>query len=110
MINKVILIGNLGSDPELKYTGSGVPVCSFNVATSEKWKDKNTGELQQQTEWHRIVVWKQQAEACGEHLKKGASVYIEGKLQYKKWQDKDGNDRITAEIQAREVKFLSNKQ
>jgi single-strand DNA-binding protein len=106
MINKVILIGNLGADPELRYTQSGVAVASFNVATSERWKDKD-GQQQEQTEWHRIVAWRQLAEICNEYLHKGSRVYIEGKLQTRKWQDQNGNDRYTTEIVAREMKMLS---
>ena len=106
MINKVILIGNLGSDPELRHTQAGAPVATFNVATTEKWKNKD-GEPQEQTEWHRIVAWQRLAEICEEYLSKGSRVYIEGKLQTRKWQDQDGNDRYTTEIIAREMKMLS---
>lgn len=109
MINKVFLIGNLGNDVELQYTQSGVAVANFNIATSEKWKDKNTGEQQQQTEWHRIVAWNQLAEVCNEHLRKGSSVYIEGKITYRKWKDNNDNEKQVTEIQAREVKFLGGK-
>ncbi len=106
MINKVILIGNLGADPEIRYTQSGTPVASFTVATTERWKDKD-GQQQEQTEWHRIVAWRRLAEICGEYLNKGSRVYIEGKLQTRKWQDQNGNDRYTTEIVAREMKMLT---
>ena len=106
MINKVMLIGNLGADPEIRYTQSGAPVASFNVATTERWKGKD-GQMQEQTEWHRIVAWQRLAEICGEYLSKGARVYIEGKLQTRKWQDQSGNDKYTTEIVAREMKMLT---
>jgi single-strand DNA-binding protein len=106
MINKVILIGNLGADPEIRYTQSGTPVASFTIATTERWKDKE-GNQQEQTEWHRIVAWRRLAEICGEYLNKGSKVYIEGKLQTRKWQDQNGNDRYTTEIVAREMKMLT---
>jgi single-strand DNA-binding protein len=108
MINKVILIGNVGADPEKKVTEKGTIVTTFNVATSERWKDKD-GQLQEQTEWHRIITWQRLAETCGEYLRKGSKVYLEGKLQTRKWQDKDGNERWTTEIIAREVQFLTPK-
>ena len=107
-VNKVILIGNLGADPEIKYTQDGTQVTTFNVATSERWKGKD-GQMQEQTEWHRIVVWRRLAEICGEYLHKGSKVYVEGKLQTRKWQDKDGHDRWTTEIVARDVQFLTPK-
>ena len=97
MINKAILIGNLGADPELRYTQSGTPVASFRIATTERWKDKD-GNQQEQTEWHNIVAWSRLAEICGEYLNKGSRVYIEGKLQTRKWQDKSGQDRYTTEV------------
>ncbi|HDL98030.1 MAG TPA: single-stranded DNA-binding protein [Desulfobacteraceae bacterium] len=106
MINKVILIGNLGADPEIRYTQSGTPVVNFRIATTERWKDKD-GQQQEQTEWHNIVAWKRLAEICGEYLAKGSKVYIEGKLQTRKWQDQNGNDRYTTEIIAKEMKMLS---
>ncbi|CAK8722136.1 MAG: single-strand binding protein [Candidatus Electronema aureum] len=108
MINKVILIGNLGADPEIKYIQDGTPVASFNVATSERWKGQD-GQMKEQTEWHRVVVWRRLAETCGEYLHKGSKVYIEGKLQTRKWQDKDGHDRWTTEVVARDVQFLTPK-
>ncbi len=106
MINKVILIGNLGADPEIRYTQNGTPMVSFTMATTERWKGQD-GQMQEQTEWHRIVAWKRLAEICGEYLSKGSKVYIEGKLQTRKWKDQSGNDRYTTEIVAREMKMLS---
>ena len=109
MINKVILIGNLGADVEIRYTQDGTPAASFTVATTERWKGKD-GQMQEQTEWHRVTAWRRLAEICGEYLAKGSRVYIEGKLQTRKWKDKDGNDRYTTEIVAREMKMLSPQQ
>ncbi|PIE56981.1 MAG: single-stranded DNA-binding protein [Desulfobulbus propionicus] len=109
MINKAILIGNLGADPEIRYTQNGVPVATFNIATSERWKGQD-GQMQEQTEWHRIVAWRKLAEICGQYLSKGSRVYIEGRIQTRKWQDQNGNDRYTTEIQAREMKMLSPRQ
>ena len=106
MINKVILIGNLGADPEIRYTQSGTPFASFRIATTERWKGQD-GQMQEQTEWHSIVAWRRLAEICGEYLAKGSRVFIEGKLQTRKWQDQNGNDRYTTEIVAREMKMLS---
>jgi len=106
MVNKVILIGNLGADPEIRYTQSGTPVATFRVATTERWKGQD-GQMQEQTEWHSIVAWRRLAEICGEYLAKGSRVFIEGKLQTRKWQDQNGNDRYTTEIIAREMKMLS---
>ena len=102
-INKVILIGNLGNDPEVRYTPSGDAVANFSIATSEEWKDKNSGEKKERTEWHRIVAWRRLGEICGEYLSKGSKVYIEGRLQTRKWEDRDGNSRYTTEIVAREM-------
>ncbi len=106
MINKAILVGNLGADPEIRYTQSGTQVASFTVATTERWKGQD-GQMQESTEWHRIVAWARLAEICGEYLNKGSRVYIEGKIQTRKWQDQNGNDRYTTEIVAREMKMLS---
>ncbi len=108
MINKAILIGNLGSDPEVRYTQSGTAVANFTMATSEKWKGQD-GEWKDQTEWHRIVVWAKLAEICGEYLSKGSKIYIEGRIQTRQWDDKDGNKRYTTEIVAREMKMLDSK-
>ena len=108
-INKVILIGNLGSDPEVRYMANGGAVANVSLATSESWKDKNTGEQQERTEWHRVVFYRRLAEIAGEYLKKGSKVYVEGKLQTRKWQDRDGNDRYTTEIIANEMQMLDSR-
>lgn len=108
MINKAILVGNLGADPEIRYTQSGTQVATFNVATTERWRDQE-GQQQESTEWHRIVAWRKLAEICGEYLHKGSKVYIEGKIQTRKWQDQNGNDRYTTEIVAREMKMLDRR-
>ena len=97
-INKVILVGNLGQDPEIRYTADGRPIANFSIATSETWNDKSSGERREKTEWHRVVVFGKLAEICGEYLSKGRQVYIEGKLQTRKWQGKDGQDRWTTEV------------
>ena len=97
-INKVILVGNLGQDPEIRYTADGRAVCNFSIATSETWKDKNTGERREKTEWHRVVVFGKLAEIAGEYLAKGKQVYIEGKIVTRKWQGQDGQDKYTTEI------------
>lgn len=108
-INKVILIGNLGQDPEVRYMPNGNAVANVTVATSESWKDKNTGENQERTEWHRVVFFRRLAEIVGEYCKKGSKVYIEGKLQTRKWQDQSGNDRYTTEIVANEMQMLDSR-
>ena len=105
-VNKVILIGNLGKDPEMRYMPDGQAVANVSIATSETWKDKNTGEQQERTEWHRVVFFRRLAEVVGEYLKKGSKVYVDGKLQTRKWQDKDGQDRYTTEIVANEMQML----
>jgi len=97
-INKVILVGNLGQDPEIRYTADGRPIANFSIATSETWNDKSSGERREKTEWHRVVAFGKLAEICGEYLSKGRQVYIEGKLQTRKWQGKDGQDRWTTEV------------
>lgn len=107
-VNKVILIGRLGTDPEMKYTNTGTPVCNLNIATSETWLDKD-GQKKDRTEWHRIVVWSKLAQVCGEYLKKGRQVYVEGRLQTRSWQDKSGNKRYTTEIIANSVQFLGSQ-
>ena len=107
-VNKVILIGNLGSDPEIRYTGSGTAVCNFSLATSESYKDRDGNQVEN-TEWHRIVAWARLAEICGEYLKKGRQVYIEGQLQTRQWEDKDGNTKYTTEIKAREMQMLGSR-
>ena len=109
-INKVILIGNLGRDPEVKYTPSGLAIANLTLATSESWKDKQSGEAVERTEWHRIVMYQRLAEIAGEYLRKGSKVYIEGRLQTRKWQDKTtGQDRYTTEIVANEMQMLDSK-
>ena len=108
-INKVILIGNLGKDPEVRYMPNGNAVANVTVATSESWKDKNTGETQERTEWHRVVFFRRLAEIVGEYLKKGSKVYIEGKLQTRKWQDQNGQDRYTTEIVADQMQMLDSR-
>ncbi len=108
MINKVILIGNLGADPEVRFSQNGKAVANFSIATTETWK-KPDGSKEEKTEWHRIVAFARLGEICGEYLAKGSKVYIEGRLQTRKWQDRDGNDRYTTEIVAREMKMLSSR-
>ncbi|MBJ6725742.1 single-stranded DNA-binding protein [Geomesophilobacter sediminis] len=107
-LNKVMLIGNLGKDPEVRYTAGGTAVASFSVATSEKFKNKN-GEWEEKTEWHNVTLWARLAEIAGEYLSKGKTVYIEGRLQTRKWQDKDGKDRYTTEIVGEKMQMLSGK-
>ena len=109
-VNKVIIIGNLGKDPEVRYLPSGSAICNITVATSRQWKDKTSGERQEETEWHRITFFDRMAEIAGEYLKKGRSVYVEGRLQTRKWQDKDGKDRFTTEIEAKTVEPLDSGQ
>ncbi len=104
-VNKVIIVGHLGQDPEVRYMPDGTAVANFSVATSETWKDKNSGEKKERTEWHRIVVWRQLGELCGKYLSKGRQVYVEGKLQTRSW-EKDGVTRYSTEIVATEVQFL----
>ncbi|MEJ2142769.1 MAG: single-stranded DNA-binding protein [Gammaproteobacteria bacterium] len=108
-VNKVILVGNLGQDPEVRYSPNGGAIANISVATSESWKDKNTGEQVEKTEWHRVVFFRRLAEIAGEYLKKGSKVYIEGKLQTRKWQDKNGQDRYTTEIVANEMQMLDSR-
>ena len=109
MINKAIIVGNLGNDPEVKCTQSGQTVASFNVATTDRFKGKD-GQMQETTEWHSIVAWGKLGEICGEYLEKGSKVYCEGKIQTRKWQDQDGKDRYKTEIVLREMKMLSGKK
>lgn len=106
-INKVILIGRLGRDPELKYTASGTPFCRFSIATDDVWNDKSSGERQEKTEWHSIVAWDRLAEICNQYLTKGKMVYIEGSLQTREWDDQEGNKRKTTEVRARDMVMLS---
>ncbi|WP_367607916.1 single-stranded DNA-binding protein [Legionella sp. W05-934-2] len=108
-INKVILIGNLGSDPEVRYMPSGAPVATLSIATSESWKDKQTGERQERTEWHRVSCFNRLGEIAGEYLRKGSKVYIEGSLRTRKWQDQQGQDRYTTEIIANDLQMLDGR-
>lgn len=108
-VNKAILIGNLGRDPEMRYTQDGQAVANFSVATSERWTDRNTNERREQTEWHRVVCFRRLAEICGEYLHKGSKVYIEGRLQTRSWDGQDGQTRYTTEIVAREMQMLDSR-
>jgi len=108
-INKVILIGNLGNDPDVRYTAGGSPVANVSLATSDTWRDKETGDQQERTEWHRVVFFGRLAEIVSEYLRKGSKVYVEGRLQTRKWQDRDGNDRYTTEIVGGEMQMLDSK-
>ncbi len=108
-INKVILIGNLGNDPDVRYTSGGSPIANVSLATSEAWRDKETGDMQERTEWHRVVFFSRLAEIVSEYLRKGSKVYVEGRLQTRKWQDRDGNDRYTTEIVANEMQMLDSR-
>ena len=107
-INKVILVGNLGQDPEIKYTAGGAAVTTLSIATSDSWKDKDSGMDQERTEWHRVVLWRRLAEIAGEYLHKGSKVYVEGQLRTRKW-EQEGQTRYTTEIIARELQFLDSK-
>jgi single-strand DNA-binding protein len=107
-VNKVILIGNVGADPELRYTPSGTAVTNFNMATNESWTD-SSGERQERTEWHRIVVWGRLAEICNQYLRKGSKVYIEGRLQTRSWEGQDGQKRYTTEVVARDMQLLDSR-
>jgi len=108
MLNKVILIGHLGADPETRYMQDGTCVCNIRIATTERFKDRN-GERQERTEWHRVVLWGKLGEIANQYLHKGSLVYIEGKIETRKWQDRDGNDKYTTEVRAREMKMLGGK-
>jgi single-strand DNA-binding protein len=108
-VNKVILVGRLGKDPELKYTASGTPFCRFSMATDDVWNDKSSGERQEKTEWHNIVTWDRLAEICNQYLTKGQLVYIEGSLQTREWDDQEGNKRRTTEVRARDMVMLGGK-
>jgi len=107
-INKVILVGNLGQDPEVKFTAGGAAVTTLSIATSDSWKDKDSGMDKERTEWHRVVLWRRLAEIAGEYLKKGSKVYIEGQLQTRKW-EQEGQTRYTTEIIARDIQFLDSR-
>jgi single-strand DNA-binding protein len=109
-VNKVILIGNLGRDPEVRYAPSGSAICNITLATSRNWKDKTSGERQEETEWHRVVFFDRMAEVAGEYLKKGKSVYIEGRLKTRKWTDKDGVEKYTTEIMADKMEMLGSRE
>ena len=109
-VNKVILLGNLGADPETRYMPNGDAVATVRLATTETWKDRNSGEKREATEWHRVVFFRKLAEIVGQYLKKGSSVYIEGRIRTRKWQDKDGQERYTTEIEAEEMKMLGSRQ
>lgn len=108
-VNKVILVGNLGKDPETRYAPSGDAICNVSIATTESWKDRSTGEKREATEWHRVVFFGKLAEIAGQYLRKGSSVYIEGSLRTRKWQDKEGRDQYTTEIRADEMKMLGGR-
>ena len=108
-VNKVILVGHLGKDPELRHTADGEAVCNITMATSDVWKDKTTGEKKEKTEWHNITFFSGLAEVAGKYLKKGSQIYVEGKLNTRKWKDKNGDDRYTTEIRASELKMLGGK-
>jgi len=108
-VNKVILVGNLGKDPEVRYSPNGSAVANCTLATTESWKDKTSGEKQEKTEWHRVVFFGKLAEIVGEYLKKGSQIYVEGRLQTRKWQDKEGKDRYTTEIVAGEMQMLGSR-
>ena len=108
-VNKVILVGNLGNDPEVRYSQAGAAITNISVATSESWKDKQTGQPQERTEWHRVVFFNRLAEIAGEYLRKGSKVYLEGSLRTRKWQDKEGQDKYTTEIVAGEMQMLDSR-
>ena len=109
-VNKVIIVGNLGRDPEVRYTPNGSAVCNVSVATTRNWKDKTSGEKAEETEWHRVVFYDRLAEIAGEYLKKGRSVYVEGRLKTRKWTDKDGAEKYTTEIIAQEMQMLGGRE
>jgi len=109
-VNKVIIIGNLGRDPEVRYTPSGAAVCNVSVATTRNWKNRDSGEKQEETEWHRVVFYDRLAEIAGEYLKKGRPVYVEGRLKTRKWQDKEGKDNYTTEIIAEQMQMLGSRE
>lgn len=109
-VNKVILLGHLGRDPEMRYAPSGAAIINVSLATSESWKDKQTGEKKEKTEWHNLVFFDKLAEIAGEYLRKGSQVYVEGKLQTRKWQDKDGKDKYTTDIRVEEMRMLGGKE
>ena len=108
-VNKVILIGNLGADPEVRYTPDGVPVANFSLATSESWNDRTSGEKQERTEWHRLVLWRKLAEIAGQYLKKGSKIYVEGKLQTRSWDDQSGQKRYATEVVVNDMQMLDSR-
>lgn len=107
-VNKVILIGNLGADPETRFLPDGSPVCNLRIATTDKWRDKISGEMREATEWHRIVLYRKLAEISGNYLKKGSYIYVEGSLRNRVWKDREGNDRFTTEVEASSMQMLSS--
>lgn len=109
-VNKVILVGNLGRDAELRYTPGGAAVANFSIATTETWTDKNSGERRDQTEWHRVVLWGKQAETLNDYLKKGRQIYVEGRLQTRQWDDRDGNKRSTTEVRSDRIVLLGGRR
>lgn len=109
-VNKVILVGNLGRDPEVRYTASGDAMCNLSVATTDNWRDKATGERKEQTEWHRVSFFGKTAEVCGQYLKKGSQIYVEGSLRTRKWTDKDGQEKYTTEIRGDAMQMLGGRQ
>jgi single-strand DNA-binding protein len=108
-VNKAIILGSLGQDPDIRYTAGGAAVANISIATNEQWKDKESGEMQERTEWHRVVFFGRLAEIVGEYLRKGSQVYVEGRIQTRKWQDKEGKDRYTTEIVASEMQMLGSR-
>ncbi len=108
-VNKAIILGSLGQDPDIRYTAAGATVANISIATNEQWKDKESGEMQERTEWHRVVFFGRLAEIVGEYLRRGSQVYVEGRIQTRKWQDKEGHDRYTTEIVASEMQMLGSK-
>lgn len=109
-LNKVMLIGNLGQEPEVRYTAGGDAVTSISLATTDEWKDKASGEKRQSTEWHKVVFYRKLAEIAGQHLNKGSQIYVEGRIKTKKWTDKDGADRYTTQVEATELKMLGKRE
>jgi single-strand DNA-binding protein len=109
-VNKVLLVGNLGADPEVRFATNGDPICNLRLATNESWSDKTTGERRETTEWHRVVLYRKLAEIAQQYLKKGARIYVEGKIRHRRWQDKDGTDRTTTEIEAASMTMLDAKE
>lgn len=109
-VNKVIIVGNLGRDPEVRYTAGGDAICNLSIATTDNWRDKASGERKEHTEWHRVSFFGKTAEVCGQYLKKGASIYVEGSLRTRKWTDKDGQEKYTTEIRGDSMQMLGSRQ